>query len=145
MRPALVRTIRARSPDILIEKLAHGWCAHQTVERQHRKFTILIVNALDADDQMALSLVVTDALNEAAPVDVPALECLEIDGAEISHVDRFGANLRGEQVQEQCCRGSDHGIRQDIGNPVSSNPGMSPKHAETRRNHTSLDSAGMSR
>jgi hypothetical protein len=96
VRPALVRTIRARSPDILIEKLAHGWRAHQTVERQRRKFTILIVNALDVDDHMVLGLVVTDTLNEAAPVNVPALERLEIDGAAISHIDRFGANLRGE-------------------------------------------------
>jgi hypothetical protein len=91
-----MRTIRARSPDILIEKLAHGWCAHQTVERQRRKLAILIVNALDVDDHMASGLVVTDTLNEAAPVNVPALERLEIDGAAISYVDRFGANLRGE-------------------------------------------------
>ena len=69
---------------------------HQTVERLRRKFTILIVNALDADDHVALGLVVTDTLNEAAPVDVPALERLEIDRAAISHVDRFGANFRGE-------------------------------------------------
>jgi hypothetical protein len=96
MRPALIRTIRARSPDIPIEKLPHGWCGHQTVERLGRKFTILIVNALDADDHMALGLVVADTLNEAAPVDVPAFERLEIDSAAISHVDRFGANLRGE-------------------------------------------------
>jgi hypothetical protein len=96
MRPALIRTIRARSPDIPIEKLPHGWCGHQTLERLRRKFTILIVNALDAGDQMALGLVVTDTLNEAAPVDVPAFERLEIDGAATLHVDRFGANLRGE-------------------------------------------------
>jgi len=79
-----------------MEKLPHRWCAHQTVERLRRKFTILIVNALDADDHMALGLVVTDTLNEAAPVDVPAFERLEIDRAAISHVDCFGANLRGE-------------------------------------------------
>jgi hypothetical protein len=96
MRPALIRTIRARSPDISIEKLPHGWCAHQTLERPRRKFTILIVNALDADDHKALGLVVTDTLKEGAPVDVPAFERLEIDSAAISHVDRFGANLRGE-------------------------------------------------
>jgi hypothetical protein len=96
MRPACIRANRARSPDIPIEKLPHRWCGHQTIERLRRKFTILIVNALDADDHVALGLVVTDTLNEAAPVDVPALERLEIDRAAISHVDRFGANFRGE-------------------------------------------------
>jgi hypothetical protein len=136
MRPAPIRTIRARSSDIPIEKLSHGGCAHQAVERLRREFTILIVNALDADDQMASGPVVTDTLNEAAPVNVPAFERLEIDGAAIPHVDRFGANLGGEQVQEQCYRGSDHGIRQDIANPSA---------AEIRRHHTSLDSAAMSR
>jgi hypothetical protein len=96
MRPASIRTIRARSPDIPIEKLPHGWCAHQAVECLRRQCAILIVDALDTDDHLALGAVVTDTLNEAAPVDVSAFERLEINSAAISHVDRFGADLRGE-------------------------------------------------
>jgi len=56
---------------------------------------------LTADDQSALRLVVADALTEAAAVDIPALERPEIDGAAIPDVNRFGADLRGEYVQEE--------------------------------------------
>ena len=65
MRPALIRTIRARSPDIPIEKLPHGWCAHQSLERLRWKFTILIVNAasgglLRIESELGVSLAALD-------------------------------------------------------------------------------------
>jgi hypothetical protein len=66
------------------------------LERRYRKFAILIINAFDVDDHMALALIVTSTLNEAAPVDIPARERPEIDGAAVFHVDRFGANLCGQ-------------------------------------------------
>jgi hypothetical protein len=54
------------------------------------------VDPIDGDDQVALSAVVADTLKDAAAVDIPALERPEVDGAAISHVNRFGADLRGE-------------------------------------------------
>jgi hypothetical protein len=113
MRPAIVWAIRAGSPDAAIEKLPHRRRAHQGRERRCRKFAVLIVNAVDVDDHLALGFIVTDALNEAAPVDIPALERPEIDGAAISDVDRFGANLGGQKVQEHGCCRSDHGIHRN--------------------------------
>jgi hypothetical protein len=108
-----------------------------------------------------LRLVVAHPLNEAAAIDIPALERRKIDGAAISHLDRFGANLRGEQVQEQGCCGSDHGARKlsALGEGgkwpgygyrgllaiINSARVLMDKQAETRGNHTSLDSIGTSR
>jgi hypothetical protein len=61
----------------------------------------MVVRAAQADDHVALRFFVANALNEAAAVDVTALECLEIDRATIFHVNRFGADLCAEQ---ECCR-----------------------------------------
>jgi hypothetical protein len=79
-----------------VEELAHGGRGHQAVIGLGRQFAILGVGSFDDDDQVASRLVVADALNQAAAVDVPALERSEVDGAAIPDVDRFGADLRGE-------------------------------------------------
>jgi hypothetical protein len=52
----------------------------------------VIIYALQIYDHVALRFVVTDALNEAAPIDVPALERFEVDWAAILHVNRFRPN-----------------------------------------------------
>ncbi len=95
MRPAIIWAIRA--PDVAIEELAHRGCAHQAVEGGRRKFAVLIIAALDADDHGALRMIVADALNEAAAGDVAAFERPEVDGTAIPDINRFGSNLRGEQ------------------------------------------------
>ena len=51
----------------------------------------MFVDTADADNNVALRLVVTDAVNEAA-IDIPALERRKIDSAAIVHLDRFRAN-----------------------------------------------------
>src|ERR1700704_5212818 len=106
--PAIVTATGLRSPDIPVEELAHRWRAHQVLECRRRHIAELIVTAFDADDQTALRLVVADALNETAAVDVAALERAEIDGAAVPDVNRFGAELRGEPEQEEGCRCPDH-------------------------------------
>jgi len=88
--PASVHT----SPDISVEELAHRRGAHQVLERWRRQTAILVVDASDAHDQGALRPIVADPLDEAAAVDVPALERSEIDQAAIPHIDGFGAELR---------------------------------------------------
>ena len=56
----------------------------------------MIVRAAQANDHIALRFIVTNALYEAAAVDVMALECFEIDWATIFDIDGFGASLRRE-------------------------------------------------
>jgi hypothetical protein len=50
----------------------------------------MVVDALEADDHIALCFVKANALDEAAAVDVSALKRFEIDGASIFDVDRSG-------------------------------------------------------
>ena len=54
------------------------------------------IRAAQADYHVALRLIVTNALNEAAAIDVTAIKCFEVDRTAIFHVNGFGANFRGE-------------------------------------------------
>jgi hypothetical protein len=57
--------------------LAHRRRSHETVECFRRKFAKSIVAALDAHDHGALRVIVADALDDGAAVDIAALECRE--------------------------------------------------------------------
>jgi 3-hydroxyacyl-[acyl-carrier-protein] dehydratase len=94
--PAVVTSVRRRSPDVPIEELAHRGRGHEAVECFERKFAKSIVAALDADDHGALRAVVADALDDGAAVDIPALKRAEIDQAAIAHVHRLRADRRGQ-------------------------------------------------
>jgi hypothetical protein len=59
----------------------------------------MIVRIAQADDHVALCLIVADTLNEAAAIDVSALKRFEIKGTAIFHVNGFRANLRSEPSQ----------------------------------------------
>ena len=158
MRPAIVAAVRSRSPDIPVEVLAHRGRAHQVVERRRRDVAVLVVAAVDADDQIVLGFVVADPLYEAAPVDIPAFEWAEVDRATIPDLYRFEARLGMAQKKYECCRCPDHAacagrslslislapdypigpIQEGLRWPRA--PRSRPNPAETRRNHTSLDS-----
>ena len=66
MGSAVERPIRARTLDLLIVELTHGRCRQECVERRRRKLAIVIVCAPQTDQHVALRLIVTDALDEAA-------------------------------------------------------------------------------
>jgi hypothetical protein len=46
MRSAVIRTIRPRALDILVEKTPHGGGARQAIEHGVRQFTIMVVSAI---------------------------------------------------------------------------------------------------
>src|SRR5882762_2992864 len=92
MRAAIVAVARTRFPDILVEKLAHRRRGHEAVEGLLRQIAIIIVAAPDADDQIALRVIVADALDQAAAVDVAAFERRKVDRAAVLDVDPLRAN-----------------------------------------------------
>jgi hypothetical protein len=119
-RSAIVAVVHPRSPDVLVEELAHRRRADESVERLRRQFAIVIVTALDADDQGALRLVVADALDQAAAVDIAAVERPEVDGAAVPDVNRLGAERGRQQERDDACCRSDHDVArcQVRGQPV---------------------------
>ena len=94
MRPTIIWTIRASSFDILIEKLPHRGRDHKTIKRSGWQLAVVVVGALQIYDHVALRLVVTNALDEAAARRIAAFKCFEIDGAAIFDVNGFGTNFR---------------------------------------------------
>jgi len=76
MGSAIIRTIRTRPFDVRVIELPHRWRAHQAVKRRGWQFAIVVVRALQANDHVALRLIVTNALDEATAVDVTAFERL---------------------------------------------------------------------
>ena len=108
MRPAIIRAVRTRAFDVLIEEMPHRWCAHQRVVRRGRQFAVMIIGAAKIDYHVSLRLVVADALNETTSVDIAALECFKINRAAIFYVNGFGAHFGGEQENDECRRYSGH-------------------------------------
>jgi hypothetical protein len=98
MGSAVKRSVGARPFDVLIEELTHRRRAHQTVEGCGRKLAIVIVDAFQADNHVALRFVIADALDETASRCVATLKRLEIDGASVFYVN--GLRLRPRDMSK---------------------------------------------
>lgn len=96
MRSAIERSIGSGPFDLLIVKLPHRGGRHEGIECRRRQFAVVIIGALQIDEHVALRLVVTDPLNEAAARRIGASERFQVDAAAVLDVDRFGDRRRGD-------------------------------------------------
>jgi hypothetical protein len=74
MRAAIVTVAGRLAPDDLVEEVAHGRRAHESVGHDGGHATIPLVCPVDRDDQVVSRPVVADALKDRAAVDVAAFE-----------------------------------------------------------------------
>jgi len=68
----------------------------------------MVVGAAEIDQHVALSLVVTDPLDEAAPRCIRASKGLQVHTATIFDIDRFGTDWRCVEERECGDEWSDH-------------------------------------
>ena len=110
MCSAVEWSIRARSLDLLIVKLSHGRSGQKGFKGRCWHLAIVVIGAAKIDEQVALCLLVTNALDEAAARRIGAGERSKVNRAAVLDIDRLRTHWSRDEDCKDRRNKSDHDI-----------------------------------